>query len=350
MRRIRDRMLLLLMMTCPIIGIAQKFRTTINGYGHIDCDVYVEGGGATSFINIGEHDLFITSALTNRISFLSETVVKPSSSSSTGFAVAIERARLKFQYYKNHSIIIGKMHTPVSYWNDVYHHGRVFFPTSDRPLSFSHFTPVHVMGLRLQGQNLGDLNFGYDVVLGNTTGTGQLSSNEMRPSVTIAAHIKPNDQMRIGFGLFNEDYANVDLSGHNHSHGSNMVTEKLSFNLVNFSFANFGDKLQVLDEFSMNITSTDSLGTAENISNYLYLGIPIKERFVPFIGFDFLSVGKEDRLNLEQFRVKYTVGYRHEFTPMLNLKAQLEYYKYDLTHANTTSEKWEFIIQLAYGF
>jgi len=350
MREIRLRILLLLMMSWPIIGSTQKLRTTINGYGHMDCDVYIEEEEVSSYVKIGEHDLFITSALTNKISFLSEMVVKPSSSASTGFAASIERARLKFQYYKNHSIIIGKMHTPVSYWNDVYHHGRVFFPTIDRPLSFSHFTPVHVMGLRLQGQNLGDLNFGYDVVLGNTTGTGQLSGMELRPSVTIAAHIKPNDQMRIGFGLFNEEYSDVDLSGHNHSHGTNMVAEDLNFSLVNFSFASFGDKLQVLDEFSMNITSTDSLGVAENISNYLYVGIPVKERFVPFIGFDFLSVAKEDRLNMEQLRVQYIAGYRHEFTPLLNLKAQVEYYDTDLTYSNTVSEKWEFKIQLAYGF
>jgi len=242
------------------------------------------------------------------------------------------------------------MHTPVSYWNDVYHHGRVFFPTIDRPLSFSHFTPVHILGLRLQGQNLGDLNFGYDIVIGNTTMTGQLLGEEVMPSVTLAAHIKPKDQMRIGFGLFNEKYVGVDVSGHNHSHGTNIITEQLSFSLVNFSFANFGDKLQVLDEFSMNITSTDSLGVAENISNYIYVGIPIKERFIPFIGLDYLSVGGKDLLNMEQTRLKYIVGYKQEFTPMLNLKAQIEYYDTDLIYSNTVSYNWEFKIQLAYGF
>lgn len=349
--RITNSMILLFSLAIwPMIGFTQKLRTTINGYGHIDYDVYIEGEEASSYLEIGEHDLFITSALTNKISFLSEMVVKPSSSASTGFAAGIERARLKFQYYKNHSIIIGKMHTPVSYWNDVYHHGRVFFPTTDRPLSFSHFTPVHVMGLRLQGQNLGGLNFGYDVVLGNTTGTGQLSGKAIRPSVTIAAHIKPNDQMRIGFGLFNEEYTNVDLSGHNHSHGTNMVAENLGFNLVNFSFASFGDKLQILNEFSMNITSTDSLGASENFSNYIYLGVPIKERFIPFIAFDYLSVGEKDLLNMEQARLKYIVGYRHEFTPTLNLKAQAQYDETELKYLNTTSAKWEFKIQLAYGF
>ncbi|MDG2330347.1 MAG: hypothetical protein P8M05_02020 [Flavobacteriales bacterium] len=349
MIKLKPKILLFFMIVYPLVGVTQKLRTSINGYGHMDCDVYVDDS-VTSFLDIGEHDLFITSALTNNISFLGEIVVKPLSSSPSGFGASIERARLKFQYYKNHSLIIGKMHTPVSFWNDVYHHGRVFFPTIDRPLSFSYFTPVHVVGIRFQGQNLGDLNFGYDVVLGNTTMTGQLTGGSTRPSITLAAHIKPKDQMRIGFGLFNEDYKDADLSGHNHSHGINTVTEQISFNLANFSFANFGNKLHVLDEFSMNITSMDSIGMAENFSNYIYIGVPIKERYIPFFGFDFLSVEVKDQLNREQFRIKYFAGYRHEFTPMLNVKAQVEYYYSDMTYMNRTNMKWEYKIQLAYGF
>lgn len=47
------------------------------------------------------------------------------------------------------------MHTPVNEWNDAYHHGRLFFPTIDRPYSFGEFVPVHEVGLRLSGENLG---------------------------------------------------------------------------------------------------------------------------------------------------------------------------------------------------
>ena len=43
----------------------------------------------------------------------------------------------------------------------------ILFPSIDRPSSFSFVIPIHTLGLRLQGQNLGDLRFGYDVVVGN---------------------------------------------------------------------------------------------------------------------------------------------------------------------------------------
>ena len=127
-----------------VAGNAQISKTRINGYGHIDFTYEQENGASDAFMNIGEHDLFITSTFTKNISFLSEMVVKPSSGSSLGFIPGIERARIKFRYFKNHSIIVGRMHTPVSYWNDVYHHGRVFFPTIDRPLAFSYLSLIHI--------------------------------------------------------------------------------------------------------------------------------------------------------------------------------------------------------------
>ena len=86
----------------------------------------------------------------------------------------MERARLKYEFREWLSVIVGKMHTPVNYWNDVYHHGRLFFPTIDRPRSFGTHVPIHTLGLRLQGQNIGKLRFGYDLVIGNG-----MSSNDV---------------------------------------------------------------------------------------------------------------------------------------------------------------------------
>ena len=69
---------------------------------------------------------------------LSETVVGPVNSHfgpqrQPTSRSALERARLKYEYREWLSVIVGKMHKPVNYWNDVYHHGRLFFPVIDRP-------------------------------------------------------------------------------------------------------------------------------------------------------------------------------------------------------------------------
>ena len=107
----------------------------------------------------GEQDLFITSELSDRLSFLGESVFKFDEHSSTEFSVSIERVVIKYNFKGNHNIIVGKVHTPFNYWNDTYHHGRVFFPTIERPLLFAaNIIPLHTTGVSLQGHDLGRLN------------------------------------------------------------------------------------------------------------------------------------------------------------------------------------------------
>ncbi len=81
----------------------------------------------------GEQDLFITSVINDRISFLAESVFKFTPSSPTQFSVSVERIVIKYNIKGNNDLILGKVHTPINYWNNTYHHGRVFFPTIDRP-------------------------------------------------------------------------------------------------------------------------------------------------------------------------------------------------------------------------
>src|SRR5689334_9854225 len=106
--------------------------TQIRGF----VDVYSRLQDNKVSFGLGEQDLFITSELNDRFSFLGESVFKFSIGSPTTFDVSIERVVLKYNFSGNHNLLIGKHHTPINYWNDTYHHGRVFFPTIDRPLLF----------------------------------------------------------------------------------------------------------------------------------------------------------------------------------------------------------------------
>src|SRR5438309_6865700 len=123
----------------------------------------------------GEQDLFITSQLNDRISFLGESVFKFDPFSKTDFSVSIERIVIKYNIKGNHNLLIGKHHTPLNYWNDTYHHGRLFFPTIFRPLLFSeNIIPLHTTGIGLQGHDLGNLKFGYDLMVGNGLGSSDI--------------------------------------------------------------------------------------------------------------------------------------------------------------------------------
>ena len=113
--------------------------------------------------------------------------------------MSIERVVIKYNFAGNHNLLIGKHHTPLNYWNDSYHHGRVFFPTIYRPLLFdAEIIPLHTTGISLQGHDLGNLKFGYDFMLGNGLGSTEVLDNDKNKSVSAAIHIKPADRLRIG--------------------------------------------------------------------------------------------------------------------------------------------------------
>lgn len=343
----------------PIFG--QSAKSVVNGYGHMNYnynrDFNKTDDPVTSYFELGEHDLFLNSAFNDRISFLGEFVVRYTKGTPTAFSASIERARLKFDYYKNHSVIAGKIHTPINYWNDVYHHGRVFFPSIDRPTSFSYLVPLHNLGIQFQGQNLGKWNFGYDVVIGNGMSGSDVFDDNLSPATTVAVHVKPTDNLRIGASYFYDYLADASVHGVHIGHTtspSHVHVEgykgPMNYNLISQSIAYFGEKHEFLNEFVYNITHTDTLGFANNLSNYTYYGYRIKNKHVPYAILDWVSIAKNDLYTYHYDIMKMWLGYRHEFSETLNVKAQLGYSMNFLNNSHDPINLLDFKIQFAYGF
>ena len=295
---------------------------------------------------LDEQSLFVTGDMGDKFSFLGEFSLAKGSNNHD-IKANIHRVRIKYNYVGNHSLIIGQMHTPVNYWNDVYYHARIFFPTTDRPLAFSHFIPVHSIGIRAQGQNLGKLNFGYDIQT-----TNSLTGDGNNPAVLGAFHIKPVDGMRIGASYY-YSYIGQNNTTQHMNHGSSMMgsmyTGTLDYQLINFSFARFEKKLEILNEFTTALSRTDSLGTAQNYSNYLYVGYNIKEVHTPYLLCDILKSANNDLRNGAINKVKFGMGYKYQFTPLLNMKFQLERYTANPNWSNPAINHYEFTIQLSYA-
>lgn len=331
---------------------SQNMSVRLNAYGHTNFESVFSDTTYSNF-SLGEQELFINGKFNDNFSFLGEITLNYSGHSN--YRLNIERLRLKYNYYKNHSLIIGKFHTPVNYWNDVYFHARLFFPTIDRPLMFSKWIPVHTFGMRLQGQNIGKYNFGYDLLFGSGMGSEDVYNVFNETSITAALHWKPNDETRYGFSYYHtsmEDASNMARHSHDDDdHNMNMYTGPLDFHMLNASFAYFGEKWEVLNEFSFNLTNTDTLGTSNNVSNYIYLGRRFLEKNVAFTGFDILYTGENDLHTYPYDRMKFILGYKYEYSENLNLKAQVEYYTnvFD-DHSHISSpRKYEFKIQMSYG-
>jgi hypothetical protein len=357
---IRFYLLGLFLSVCALNVLSQKIETQFNGFGHLEFQAdYSDESNA--YFAIGEHDFFVNSQLTKRITFLGEYVIRFNGKSATSFLPSIERSLLKFNYYKNHNLIVGKIHTPLNYWNDTYHHGRLFFPTIDRPLAFSYIIPLHTLGMQIQGQNLGKWNFGYDFVVGNGINNTDIGNSGVNMSYTAAIHFKPIENLRIGISHFYENMKS-HLPGAHSGHSLNyphyqgeMYTGPMQINLTSVSLSYFGNKLEFLNEASYNQTYTDSLGAAHNWSAFAYLGFRVTDNSIPYIVTDFIKIAEND-LFVHQFDLlKFSLGYRHEFSHLLSLKAQAEYLtstnqQHQQHQGHSNPQRFGFRIQFAYGF
>ncbi|GAB4034505.1 hypothetical protein GCM10028774_21020 [Spirosoma jeollabukense] len=326
-----------------LCSVHQSFaqRTQIRGF--VDVLSYYQGGKLN--FGLGEQDLFITSELNERLSFLGETVFKYSADSPTLFDISIERIIMKYNYAGNHSVLIGKHHTPVNYWNDTYHHGRVFFPTIERPLVFSEgIIPLHTTGVSLQGQNLGNIRFGYDLMVGNGLGSGDLADNDKFKSVTAAMHIKPVDGLRLGASFYHDVISGGSVL-HNHAGGPPMIMSQVNQNLITGSVAYFSKKYELLVESTMAMSKSDSLGMQNTMATYAYAGLKVTEKLIPYVRFDDIQYKNKEVYFSNNNAQSFIGGLRYELNYLAVLKLEYQYTKRQMS---TDTDK--ITLQLAIGF
>ncbi len=314
----------ILSLALPHTGVFAQNNTQIRGF----VDVSATYSDDKVSFGLGEQDLFITSDLSDRLSFLGETVFRFNLESETQFSVSIERIILKYNYKGNHNILIGKHHTPINYWNDTYHHGRVFFPTIGRPLIFSSaLFPLHTTGLSFQGLNLGALKFGYDLMVGNGIGSTDVLDLDKGKSVTAAVHIKPRDALRIGLSYYYDRIpGGVEL--HNHSGGPPMVSSRLDEQLITLSVANFGEKFELLAESTLALTRSDSTGSQRALMSYAYLGYKVTDKVTPYVRVDNLSnydhVHEQSNVQSLGNTVAYLAGLRYQINYLATAKLEFQ--------------------------
>jgi hypothetical protein len=295
--------------------------------------------GKVSF-GFGEQDLFITSELSDRLSFLGETVFKYAPSSPTEFSVSVERVIIKYNLVGNHNIILGKIHTPLNYWNDTYHHGRVFFPTIERPLLFgAEIIPLHSTGISFQGHNLGNLKFGYDVVIANGLGSQEISDNDKRKSFTAAVHIKPVENMRLGLSYYND----VIAKGANVH--DRVIAWKVTQNLFSGSVAYFGKKFELLTEGTLGINKTDTTGSRNTIASYIYTGYKINEKLIPYVRLDNINYQEGEIYYHKDNTTALVAGIRYQINYLAVIKLE-----YQHQHLQKEGNIDKLTMQFAIGF
>ena len=142
----------------------------------------------------GEFDLFMTSKLSDHLSFLAEVVLGPDATNE--FGLDIERYQLTYKANRYFSASAGRFHTSIGYYNTAYHHGNWFSTAEGRPIMYlfedsGGILPVHMVGLSFTGAvpNTEKLGLHWVAEVGNG-----LSSNPERGGIRAEFLLRPQLQ------------------------------------------------------------------------------------------------------------------------------------------------------------
>lgn len=336
-----DKNLVMIISFLGCLGLSNQLKaqdTKIRGFVDIGASIQDD---KLNF-EFGEYDLFITSDLNDRISFLGETVFRFDNEEDAhhGFTVGVERVIINYNYSGNHSLLIGKQHTSLNYWNETYHHGRVFFPTVSRPLIFeSHFIDLHTTGVALQGLNLGKMKFGYNVMVGNGLGAADIKDNDKYKSIAASVHIKPVDKLQLGAYFYNDIISEgAEIFGIE-------IDEKINHQLYTGSVAYFGSKYELLAEGTLLNNKSESSGSHQSFASYIYTGVRLKEKWVPYLRVDYLKYQNTESYLGMNNTTSFLTGLRYEINYLMVVKLEYQHSKGDIT-----GSKNKLTVQFAIGF
>jgi hypothetical protein len=138
---------------------------------------------------------------------------------STAFFVEIERLILRYDFADALKLSIGRYHTPVSYWNDAFHHGLWLQTSVARPQMIrfgGQLIPVHFVGALLEGSfPTSGLGFGYSLGAGNGRGEiiargGDAGDENGRAALLASLRARPSAilGLEVGAGVYQDRISN----------------------------------------------------------------------------------------------------------------------------------------------
>jgi hypothetical protein len=156
---------------------AQEFReeNTVPGvklrmFGDVGYEASTQKGSPNTY-RLGALDLFMSGALTDRVSVLGEVLLAPQANNT----VALDLERMLFQYKRNDNFgfAIGRYHTSIGYYNTAFHQGAWFQTAIESPFMYAFddqggFLPLQEIGMTINGQiPSGKLGLNYVAEIGN---------------------------------------------------------------------------------------------------------------------------------------------------------------------------------------
>jgi len=310
-------------------------------------DVMLEAGarrssGASSVEShaaLGALDLFVIAQVAPRVRFLTETVFHQSQEGE--WEADVERLMVQYTASDAAHVTMGRVHTPLGIWNEDYHHGRLFYPTVERPQALlfeddGGILPIHSVALGFSGMvPLGSGNLAYDALLANgrglTADEAQASRDRNRNKAlagTISFIRAGSPSIRFGGGLYRDEIPE----------DSSRVERQRPLRET-IASAHLGSSLGRIEWIGEAywITHEERGGTArfDHTAAYGVLTLSIG-KWKPYLGFDFMAMEEGDPFYGSDVGdlTRSLVGIRHDLSPSCTLKLEYRYEDWnpDVTH------------------
>ena len=145
---------------------------------------------ATQGFMLGAFDLYASHQIGDKTHVFVEYVME---GKGNEIVTDVERLSVSRTFNDKFTLAAGRFHTPIGYWNNVYHHGALLQDTTGRPgfLDFEDgpnaILPTHTVGLMANGKfDAGRVSVSYDLAVGNGTSinTDAGSSRELEVNNT----------------------------------------------------------------------------------------------------------------------------------------------------------------------
>jgi len=305
--------------------------------------------GNESFFELGHYNLFITSRLSDRITFFGETAFEVHEGSSE-MEIDVERLLVKYSIADYLNVSVGRRHTPLGYWNTAYAHGRWLHTTIFRPELFKWeddggVLPTHQLGVMLDGRlPIGSFDVGYELGLSNGRGNTPDTVQDTRDlndqkAVNLLLDFKHSGIPGLTFGvtLYHDDIPESETSP---IHGD------MDESIYGVHIAYVKNNNEFLAEV-LNIHH----GNDGKSGNYDTLGYYVQMahrwgKFKPYYRFDRVDLDKNDPFYDTRTKniLKHSLGLRYDIVDFNALK-------FEFSFSDTNTEDIAAIaIQTAFSF
>jgi hypothetical protein len=275
---------------------ANSPRLQLRGYGDVSWNAKDLAGSTNSFA-LGQLNLFITSRLSDKASFLAETVIEADQGTNE---FGIEPERLLFLYSVNDHLnfSVGRFHTGIGFYNTAYHHSALMQTTMRRPFLFQFednggILPIHSVGVSATGVISNRLGMHYVAEIGNGRSARTTISNPVQ-NVT-----DDNNGKAFNLGLFFRPDAirglQFGFSGY-HDHVTPLALPNLTEDIFAGHVVYQTTRFEFLNEAVVLHHAPDSGLAATNIPGFYS---QISRRFGnyrPYFRYEYVNVPARDLL------------------------------------------------------